>query len=114
MSKQGTIRQFVESNSGSTFKTSEMCERVGCTLPTLLRFIKDNDSLFTKVGHGKYQLSATSQQAVVAVAQTPDEDHSPYPSLVDEIVNEELSSVDQVTTVYQDPQPSTIKPTFDW
>jgi hypothetical protein len=56
-SKTPAIEAFVTSNVGKTFATKDMCEQIGCSLPTLLSYIKANPMKFTQTSYGSYLLN---------------------------------------------------------
>lgn len=104
MSKQTQITQFITDNSGSTYRTADMCEQIGCSLPTLLKFIKANPDMFEKTGHGIYTLNANTK--TMTVSETT-QVHT------QEVSTTETDIMDNVVAapIYQ---PSTPRPTFDW
>jgi hypothetical protein len=68
MSKQKVIDEFVNQNVGSTFKTSQICELCNVTLPTVLTYIKQNPSRFTKVKRGIYTINTTLANIIQSIA----------------------------------------------
>lgn len=67
MSKQKMIDDFINQNIGQTFKTSQICTLCECTLPTVLSYIKQNPSRFTKVKRGIYTINASIATIVESV-----------------------------------------------
>ena len=57
-SKTPAIENFVNNNVGKTFATKQMCEEIGCSLPTLLGYIKANPIKFTQTSYGSYLLNS--------------------------------------------------------
>jgi excisionase family DNA binding protein len=57
-SKTPAIEAFVNANVGKTFTTKEMCEQIGCSLPTLLSYLKNNVMKFTMVSYGSYLINS--------------------------------------------------------
>lgn len=57
-SKTPAIEAFVNANVGKTFSTKEMCEHIGCSLPTLLSYIKANAIKFTQTTYGSYLINS--------------------------------------------------------
>lgn len=72
MSKQQLIAQYVDQHIGETITTTQLAEAVGCTLPTVLSFIKNNEQRFVKTGRGRYAIreAATVQQDEVVESNT--------------------------------------------
>lgn len=64
MSKQKVIDDFINDNVNQTFKTSQICALCNCTLPTVLAYIKQNPSRFTKVKRGIYTINASISSIV--------------------------------------------------
>lgn len=108
MSKQDQIKQFVETNVGREYRTIDIADQVGCSLPTILSFIKNNSTSFEKTGHGKYLIKAEAKTMTVSESSTDNSEHE-----IDSVVHEEMSTVADVVAlpIYQ---PSTPRPTFDW
>lgn len=57
-SKAPAIEAFVNANVGKTLSTKEMCEHIGCSLPTLLSYIKTNAIKFTQTTYGSYLINS--------------------------------------------------------
>lgn len=57
-SKTPAIAAFVSSNVGKSFSTKQMCEQIGCSLPTLLSYIKTNAIQFTQTTYGSYLINS--------------------------------------------------------
>jgi len=104
MSKQTQIRDFVTNNSGNTYKTSQMCEEIGCSLPTLLKFIKENPDMFEKSGHGRYLISANTK------TMTASDTTNVHTNTVSDPETQVMDNV-VAAPIYQ---PSTPRPRFDW
>lgn len=68
MSKQKVIDDFINNNVGQTFKTSQICTLCNCTLPTVLAYIKQNPSRFTKVKRGIYTINTSIASIVQSIA----------------------------------------------
>jgi hypothetical protein len=81
MSKQNDIMNFINTVEGQTFSTSQLCDAAKCTLPTVLTFIKNNPSRFTKVRRGIYTVNSTISIAETAT-ETPAEVNTFLPSSV--------------------------------
>lgn len=62
MTKQNTIQQYIDTIIGGTITTKSLCQATGCTLPTVLTFIKNHPDRFEKVKRGTY----TIRQANIA------------------------------------------------
>lgn len=75
-SKTPAIEAFVSSNIGKSFSTKEMCEQIGCSLPTLLSYIKANPIKFTQTSYGSYLLNSdvTSTTTLSASTQMTDDE----------------------------------------
>ena len=69
MSKQKIIDDFINQNIGNTFKTSQICELCNVTLPTVLSYIKQNPTRFTKVKRGIYTINASIALIVQSVSE---------------------------------------------
>lgn len=54
MTKQQNIHAHIDTIIGETVTTNSLALATGCTLPTLLIFIKNNSDRFKKVKHGTY------------------------------------------------------------
>lgn len=108
MSKQDQIKQFIDNNVGNEYRTADLAEHVGCSLPTILSFIKNNAHRFEKTGHGKYFIKTEAKTMTVSESSISDSEHE-----IDSVVHEEMTTVSDVVAlpVYQ---PSTPRPTFDW
>lgn len=52
--KTAKLDQFVKSNIGKTFKSTEIIEQCEITTPTLYNYINANRGFFKKVGRGNY------------------------------------------------------------
>lgn len=102
MSKQTQIMEFVQSNPSTTWTTAELCEQTKCSLPTVLKFIKENSHLFEKRGRGSYRIvspdTALARSAGEATTFTT-------ASAI------ELNASDVVEETVTNTFP---KPTFDW
>lgn len=74
-SKTPAIENFIASNVGKSFATKEMCDQIGCSLPTLLNYIKANASKFTLVSYGTYTINAgvASNNTLTTSSVTDDE-----------------------------------------
>lgn len=70
MSKKLIIDQFVNNNINSTFKTSQICQLCNISLPTLLAYIKQNPTRFTKIKHGIYTINASIASIVHNIVET--------------------------------------------
>lgn len=81
MSKQNYILNFINTVEGQSFSTSQLCDAAKCTLPTVLTFIKNNPSRFTKVSRGVYKVNVT-QTMVEQVTDTPADTTTFLPSSV--------------------------------
>lgn len=75
-SKTPAIESFVNANVGKTFTTKEMCEQIGCSLPTLLTYIKANAIKFTQTTYGSYLINSavTSITTLDSAEITSDEE----------------------------------------
>jgi hypothetical protein len=60
MSKQKKIEEYINTIVGATISTTSLATSAGCTLPTVLTFIKNNPHRFTKVSRGRYTIVAES------------------------------------------------------
>ena len=60
MAKRDAIEQYINTIVGATVTTKALCVATGCSLPTVLSFIKDNASRFEKVKRGTYTIRAAS------------------------------------------------------
>lgn len=60
MAKRDAIEQYINTIVGATVTTKALCLATGCSLPTVLSFIKDNASRFEKVKRGTYTIRAAS------------------------------------------------------
>ena len=58
MSKTQNIQAYIDTIIGATVTTKALCASAGCTLPTLLTYIRNNPFRFEKAGHGKYTIKA--------------------------------------------------------
>ena len=58
MSKTQNIQAYIDTIIGATVTTKALCTSAGCTLPTMLTYIRNNPSRFEKAGHGKYIIKA--------------------------------------------------------
>lgn len=101
MAKQTEILTFVNNNTNQQYRTADMCQQIGCSLPTLLKFIKNNPERFTKVSHGVYTIKAQT----MSVGSSSLEHVS--------IVHEEMTPVSEVIN-QQNEEPSHHRPIFDW
>lgn len=54
MTKQQNIQAYIDTIIGGTVTTKSLALATGCTLPTLLTFIRNNSDRFKKVKHGTY------------------------------------------------------------
>lgn len=54
MTKQQTILTYIDTIIGGTVSTKSLCLATGCSLPTVLTFIKNHSDRFKKVKHGTY------------------------------------------------------------
>lgn len=63
MSKTAQIQQYVNNNPNLCIKTKDMAENCSVSLPTLLKYIKNNPEQFEKVEHGKYKILSTTVQS---------------------------------------------------
>jgi excisionase family DNA binding protein len=75
-SKTPAIETFINTNTGKTFSTKEMCEQIGCSLPTLLSYIKSNSVKFTQTSYGSYLINSeiTSTTTLNSSEQISDEE----------------------------------------
>lgn len=62
MSKQNQIEQYINTIVGGTITTASLCVAAGCTLPTVLSYIKNNPHRFEKVKRGTYTILAAKQE----------------------------------------------------
>jgi len=60
MAKRDAIEHYINTIVGATVTTKALCVATGCSLPTVLSFIKDNASRFEKVKRGTYTIRAAS------------------------------------------------------
>jgi hypothetical protein len=60
MAKKDSIEQYINTIVGATVTTKALCTATGCSLPTVLSFIKENASRFEKVKRGTYTVRAIS------------------------------------------------------
>lgn len=60
MTKQQNIENYINTIIGATVTTSALAMATGCTLPTVLKFIKNNSDRFEKAGRGAYRILAVS------------------------------------------------------
>jgi hypothetical protein len=58
MSKSQDIENYINTIVGATVSTTALCTSCGCTLPTVLSYIRNNPSRFEKAGRGKYLIKA--------------------------------------------------------
>lgn len=74
-SKTPAIENFISSNVGKSFATKDMCDEIGCSLPTLLNYIKANPSKFSQVSYGTYLINTdvTSTTTLSASSVTDEE-----------------------------------------
>jgi hypothetical protein len=110
MSKHNQIMEFINNNVNTSFRTTQMAETVGCSLPTILSFIKNNPSRFNKTGHGIYTILPESQEMSISTSGISEISTERQPSLLDTIVHEEMTTVETVSTN----QSNYPRPTFDW
>jgi len=75
-SKTPAIENFLTENVGKSFPTKEMCDKIGCSLPTLLNYIKSNPSKFTQISYGTYHINSdvTSITTMNSVDNVTDEE----------------------------------------
>lgn len=60
MAKKDVIEQYINTIIGGTVTTKALCDATGCSLPTILTFIKNNASRFEKVKRGTYTIRAAA------------------------------------------------------
>ena len=70
MSKQQNIERYINTIVGGTVTTTSLCLSVGCTLPTVLTYIKNNPDRFEKVKRGTYTILAAKQQMQASSASS--------------------------------------------
>jgi hypothetical protein len=75
-SKTPAIESFLSSNVGKSFATKDMCDEIGCSLPTLLNYIKANPGKFTQVSYGTYLINSdvTSITTINSASSVTDEE----------------------------------------
>lgn len=75
-SKTPAIEAFVSRSVGQAFSTKEMCEQIGCSLPTLLTYIKANPAKFTQTSYGNYLINSdvTSITTIDSSSSVTDEE----------------------------------------
>lgn len=60
MAKRDSIEQYINTIIGATVTTKALTIATGCSLPTVLSYIKENSSRFEKVKRGTYTIRAAS------------------------------------------------------
>ena len=61
MTKQQNIQAYIDTIIGGTVTTKSLALATGCTLPTLLTFIRNNSDRFKKVKHGTYLILSPTE-----------------------------------------------------
>jgi hypothetical protein len=70
MSKQDDIQNHINTIVNAEVSTRQLCDAVSCTLPTVLTYIKNNPSRFTKTGRGKYRIEPMTMNANTSTTNT--------------------------------------------
>lgn len=60
MAKSQAIETYINTIIGATVTTKALCVATGCSLPTVLAFIKNHPNRFEKVKRGTYTVRAVS------------------------------------------------------
>jgi len=83
------------------FRSTDICQAVGCTLPTVLSYIKNNPQFISKVHKGLYEF-VTQENTIVteSVISQPSTSST-------SIVTEEMQTVEEVVD-------TSYKPLFEW
>jgi len=103
MSKQTQITEFINSNPQSVYTTAELCQHIGCSLPTILKFIKENADRFEKQSRGTYKIVSSNTNIMEAGSS-----ETSSTSVVTSYSPEEVT---MITSSLDNDIP---KPTFDW
>lgn len=74
--KQQLIANYMTENAGTTFNTVQLASQLGISLPTLLNYIKNNPTKFSKVKHGSYTIET---EAPIMGTFTENGDYIPAP-----------------------------------
>lgn len=74
--KQQLITQYLSDHQGEQFNTVQLAKDLGISLPTLLSYIKNNPTQFSKVKHGWY---AVHHEQPIMGTFTDDGDYIPAP-----------------------------------
>lgn len=69
MTKQQNIETYINTVIGAIVTTSALAKSTGCTLPTVLKYIKNNPNRFQKEGKGTYRILAVSTVVTEATTQ---------------------------------------------
>jgi len=63
-SKNNDIEAYINTVIGAIVNTNALAKSTGCSLPTILNYIKTNPSRFEKAGRGRYRILAANNQTV--------------------------------------------------
>lgn len=113
MSKQQLIQQFVDDNIGQEYRTVAIAEVVGCTLPTVLSFIKNNPDRFEKISHGKYLIKSQTFSVSVSDSSLDSLDSTESDITDNNFNNKEISSSSEVNLISTYHSNISL-PKFDW
>jgi DNA-binding MurR/RpiR family transcriptional regulator len=72
MAKAVQIKDYIDNNPNLTIKTKDLAANCNVSLPTVLKFIKDNPERFEKTSYGEYKIipvSSTEQSYAPPVIQ---------------------------------------------
>lgn len=64
MAKKASITEYIDTIIGATVTTKALTVATGCSLPTVLSYIKENSSRFEKVKRGTYTIRAASVTSI--------------------------------------------------
>lgn len=66
--KKDAIEQYINTIVGATVRTQALAVSVGCSLPTVLAYIKENAHRFEKVKHGSYTILPASVTSITSTS----------------------------------------------
>lgn len=78
MAKKQVIEDYINTVIGATVTTNALCIATGCSLPTVLSYIKDHPERFDKVKRGTYTIKAAAFTSSSVSSDTQTSSHPTF------------------------------------